>query len=56
MKLLTLLCRFQVDSSGTTAIEYATIASVIAVALLVALPSFSASVGALFTAVLNAFA
>ena len=52
---MKLLRRFQVNESGTTAIEYATIASVIAVALFVALPGFSASVGALFTAVLNAF-
>ena len=52
---MKLLRRFQVDASGATAIEYATIAATMAVALLIALPGFSASVGALFTAIVNAF-
>ena len=54
-KLFKLARRFQADARGATAIEYAMIASVIALALLVALPGFSASVGALFAAVVAAF-
>ena len=54
-QLFKLLRRFQADARGTTAIEYAMIASVIAFALLIALPGFSASVGALFAAVVTAF-
>ena len=46
---------FRADTRGTTAIEYATIASIIALALVVALPGFSASVGALFSTVASAF-
>ena len=53
-KSFTLLRRFHADKSGATAIEYAMIASVIALALVLCLPGFSAAVGGLFTAVLNA--
>ena len=53
-KRSTLLHRFHADKSGATAIEYAMIASVIALALVLCLPGFSAAVGGLFTAVLNA--
>ena len=54
-KVFKLVRRFKADASGATAIEYAMIASVIAFALLIALPGFSASVGALFTKVVAAF-
>jgi len=47
-------CNRLEGTSGTTAIEYATIASVIALALLVCLPGFSAAVGALFASVVGA--
>ena len=54
-KAFNLLHRFQVDAQGATAIEYAMIASVIALALVLCLPLFSASVGALFATVVAAF-
>ena len=54
-QLFKLVRRFQADAQGASAIEYAMIASVIAAALLIALPGFSASVGALFAAVVAAF-
>jgi Flp pilus assembly pilin Flp len=47
--------RFQSDTSGVTAIEYAMIASVITFALLACLSIFSGSVGALFASVVAAF-
>lgn len=54
-KIFKLVRRFQTDATGATSIEYAMIASVIAFALLIALPGFSASVGALFAKVVAAF-
>ena len=54
MSWLKLARRFQADRSGATAIEYAMIASVMALALFFCLPGFSASVGALYTAVVAA--
>jgi len=55
MSRLKLARRFNTDTSGATAIEYAMIASVMALALFFCLPIFSGSVGALYTAVAAAF-
>jgi len=55
MSWLTLARRFQADNSGATAIEYALVASVMALALFLCLPAFSAGVGALFDAVAAVF-
>ncbi|MBI1211353.1 MAG: Flp family type IVb pilin [Alphaproteobacteria bacterium] len=54
MSWLKLARRFQADTSGTTAVEYAVIAFVMAFALLACLPFFSSSVGALFASVVGA--
>jgi Flp pilus assembly pilin Flp len=54
-KIFKLLRRFQTDTGGATAIEYAMIAATMALALLACLPLFSTSVGALFAAVVSAF-
>ena len=54
-KIFKLVRRFQTDTTGATAIEYAMIAATMALALLACLPLFSTSVGALFAAVVSAF-
>ena len=55
MSWLKLARRFQADTSGATAIEYAMIVFTMAFALLACLPLFSTSVGALFASVVAAF-
>jgi len=54
MSWLKLARRFNTDTSGATAIEYAMIASVMALALFFCLPGFSAAVGVLYTTVASA--
>jgi len=54
MSWLKFARRFQADTSGATAVEYAAIAFVMAFALLACLPFFSGSVGALFASVVSA--
>ena len=55
LELFTFIRRFQSDTSGATAIEYAMIAFTVAFALLACLPFFSGRVGALFASVVGAF-
>ena len=53
--VIKLARRLKVDVGGSTATEYAMIASVIALALLAALPGLSTSVGGLFSGIASAF-
>jgi len=53
--VIKLARRFTADIGGSTATEYAMIASVIALALLAALPGLSTSVGGLFSGIASAF-
>jgi Flp pilus assembly pilin Flp len=54
MNWLKLARRFQSNTSGATAVEYAMLAFTLAFALLACLPLFSGSVGALFASVVAA--
>jgi Flp pilus assembly pilin Flp len=55
MKIGKLIRRSWVDTHGATAIEYAMIASVVALVLVLVLPGLSGAVGALFSTVSSAF-
>ena len=55
MKIGKLIRRSWADTRGATAIEYAMIASVIALVLVAVLPGLSGAVGALFSTVASGF-